>query len=93
MIACDANAPDDPPKWPLNLLQNIARYVFRTGNAFDARHHMTCNGPIALGEETQITAIMFLLDPQLKEMDTANGHVKKRHTRVSAGVPCGTLMW
>lgn len=24
----------EPPTWPLSLLQNLARYVFRTGNGF-----------------------------------------------------------
>ena len=27
-LACDASDPEEPPRWPLNLLQNIARYVF-----------------------------------------------------------------
>ncbi|QDU75346.1 Suppressor of fused protein (SUFU) [Bremerella volcania] len=75
-LACGADAPEEPPHWPLNFLQNLGRYVFSTGNAFDERHHMTLNGPIALGEETDITAIMLMLDPQLQEIDTPNGKLK-----------------
>src|SRR5262245_32119797 len=30
-LACAADA-EEPPVWPLNFLQNIARYVFSTGN-------------------------------------------------------------
>ena len=75
-LACDASDPEEPPRWPLNLLQNIARYVFKTGNAFAERHHMTLNGPIALEHDTAITAITLIIDPELKEMDTRNGHVK-----------------
>lgn len=75
-LACDAHADDEPPAWPLNFLQNLARYVFSTGNAFDERHHMTLNGPIAVEQETGITAIMLIKDPQLQEMDSRNGHVK-----------------
>lgn len=75
-LACSAEDPDEPPMWPLNLLQNIARYVFKTGNAFDEWHHMTLNGPIAIGQETDITAIMLVLDPELREIDTPHGHVK-----------------
>lgn len=75
-LACGADAPAQPPNWPLNFLQNLGRYVFSSGNAFDERHHMSLNGPIALGEETDITAIMLMLDPQLQEIDTPNGHLK-----------------
>jgi suppressor of fused len=75
-LACGADDPDEPPPWPLNLLQNLARYVFKSGNAFDERHHMTLNGPIAIGQSTDITAIMLILDPELQEIDTRNGHVK-----------------
>jgi hypothetical protein len=75
-LACSATDPDEPPPWPLNFLQNLARYVFKSGNAFDERHHMNLNGPIAIGESTEITAIMLLLDPELGEIETGNGHVK-----------------
>ena len=74
-LAC-GESDEEPPPWPLSFLQNLARYVFSSGNAFDERHHMTLNGPIAIGEETGITAIVLIQDPQLKEMDTRNGHVK-----------------
>lgn len=75
-LACAPDAPAEPPTWPLSFLQNIARYVFSSGNAFDERHHMSLNGPIALNEETDITAIMLMLDPQLQEIGTPNGHLK-----------------
>lgn len=66
----------EPPTWPLSFLQNLAKYVFRTGNVFDERHHTTLNGKIALNEETRITAIFFILDPKLGEISTQNGRVK-----------------
>ncbi|MFN3148537.1 suppressor of fused domain protein [Bremerella sp.] len=75
-LACAADAAAEPPTWPLSFLQNLARYVFSSGNAFDERHHMSLNGPIALNEETDITAMMMLLDPQIQEIDTPNGHLK-----------------
>lgn len=65
---------ETPPVWPVSLLQNLARYVFQTGNVFGAGHHMNLNGPIALEEDTKICAIGFIHDPQLPEMDTPNGH-------------------
>ncbi len=66
---------ETPPMWPVNLLQNLARYVFSTGNVFGAGHHMDCNGPIALETDTKLTALGFRVDPELGEMDTPNGHM------------------
>jgi len=67
---------EEPPVWPMNLMQNLARYVFNSGNVFDNGHHINCNGPIALEEETKLTALGFRIDPELGEMDTQNGHMK-----------------
>lgn len=75
-LACAPNSPNEPPNWPLSFLQNLARYVFSSGNAFDERHHCPFNGPIALEEETDITAGFFMLDPQLQSIQTPNGLVK-----------------
>lgn len=67
---------DEPPKWPVNLLQNIARYVFQTGNVFAPGHHMNANGPIQLGYDTDITALAFISDPELPAIQTENGDVE-----------------
>lgn len=66
----------DPPAWVCNFLQNIARYVFETGNVFGAGHKVNCNGPIASEEETAIEAIAFTDDPDLGELQTPNGAVR-----------------
>ena len=67
---------DEPPVWALNFLQNIARYVFESGNAIGAGDHMNANGPIALGVATDITCIAFAHDPELpSEIDTPNGRL------------------
>lgn len=55
-LACAVDA-SEPSAWPLNFLQNLARYVFKTGNVFDDGHWMTANGPIALNESTQICSM------------------------------------
>jgi hypothetical protein len=73
-LACGAE--QEPPLWPLNLLQNFARYVFRTGNVFGAGHHLNLNSPIALEEETAIRAVLFTPDPQLPARDTPNGRLE-----------------
>ena len=63
----------EPPSWPLNFLQNIARYVFRTGNVFAPGHWMTANGPIAAGTSTLLTEMGFIEDPQLPPIHTPFG--------------------
>jgi suppressor of fused len=73
-LACGADD-EDPPVWALNFLQNIARYVFSTGNRLETHHHIDLNGPIALNEATEIRAIALAKDPQLGEIDSENGRV------------------
>ena len=73
-LAIDGDEPS-PPSWPLNFLQNIARYVFKTGNVFRAGHWMTANGPIKAGDATVITEMGFVADPQFPAITTPYGHV------------------
>lgn len=65
-----------PPVWPMNLLQNLARYVFGSGNVFEEGHHLDANGPIALDTETRLRHLAFVADPRLGAIDTANGHLR-----------------
>ena len=67
------NNEDAPPMWALALLQNLARYVFRTGNVFEHGHYMNLNGPIAHGRETAIRSIAFVREPELLPQQTVNG--------------------
>lgn len=66
----------DPPEWVLGFLQNLARYVFDSGNVFRAGHYLNTNGPIAPDEPTQICAIAFIGDPELPPRETPNGTVE-----------------
>lgn len=67
----------DPPVWAANLLQNLARYVFKSGNTFAPGHHMDLNGPISLAEpDTAIRAIVFADDPELGVIDTPHGQLR-----------------
>ena len=66
---------EQPPIWPINLLQNLARYVFSSGNVFGTGHHMNANGPIALETDTRLTALGFRIDPELGELSTPNGYM------------------
>jgi Suppressor of fused protein (SUFU) len=62
--------------WPLAMMQNIAKYVFKTNNYFEPFHYMPANGPIRLETETEIKAIAFALDSELGVIDTPHGEVQ-----------------
>ncbi|SIT87854.1 suppressor of fused domain protein [Edaphobacillus lindanitolerans] len=67
---------EEPPAWALNLLQNMGRYVFSSGNVFRAGDYMDANGPICLDSDTRLTALAFVRDPELPGIDTPNGRVE-----------------
>lgn len=67
---------EEPPAWAMNLLQNMARYVFSSGNIFASGHYLDANGPICLGADTRLTALAFTGDPELPAIDTPNGRVE-----------------
>ena len=67
----EANAP-----WVFSFLQNLARYVFKTGRTFGQGHTIPLNGPICQGSVTKIVAVAFAQDSQLGEIVTPNGSVE-----------------
>ncbi|AVK84849.1 branched-chain alpha-keto acid dehydrogenase subunit E2 [Lysinibacillus sp. B2A1] len=67
---------EEPPAWALNLLQNMGRYVFNSGNVFRTGDYLDANGPICLDADTQLTALAFTQDPELAEIDTPNGKME-----------------
>lgn len=64
-----------PPVWPMNLMQNLARYVVTSGNTFGPGHHLDVRGPIAADSDTTLTAVVFSIDPELGELDTRRGRM------------------
>ncbi|TDC97058.1 suppressor of fused domain protein [Actinomadura sp. 7K507] len=69
-------AEQEPPMWAPNLLQNLGRYVFNSGNTFGPGHHMNANGPINTDrEDSEIRAVTFVTDPELGEISTPHGRV------------------
>ncbi|WP_426583682.1 suppressor of fused domain protein [Mucilaginibacter sp. R-33] len=62
--------------WPANLLQNIAKYVFKTQRGFDQYHYMSANGPLRVNTDTEITAFVFYIDSQMGTIETPHGSVK-----------------
>lgn len=69
-------AAEEPPNWTLNFLQNLARYVFDSGNSFAHGDYMNANGPIASGMDTLIRSVVFAHDPELPPIETPNGRVE-----------------
>ena len=66
----------EAPAWVFSLLQNLARYVFKTGNAFRPGETMPANGPIALDTDTRIWSMAMTSDPELPALETPNGHLE-----------------
>lgn len=71
-----AAADTEAPMWAVSMLQNLARYVFESGNVLAAGDHIDMNGPIVQGSPTAIRAIAFTADPELPAIDSPNGRVR-----------------
>lgn len=68
--------PADEPIWVVNLLQNLARYVFESGKWFAENHWIPANGPIRAGYATDIVGLAFVNDPTLLPVDSPHGRVE-----------------
>lgn len=66
---------NENPSWVIALLQNIAKYVFDSGNWFEEFHYMPANGPIRLDTETDITALVIVADPEIEKKQTPHGEL------------------
>ena len=69
-LACDP-VEEQPPLWPMNLMQNLARASYNGGSVFGQWHTLDANGPIALESDTKLTAILFVRDPQLPPVESS----------------------
>ena len=65
----------EAPVWPISLMQNLARYVYESGNLLLPNHHMNANGPIAQESTTALEAVLCAADPELGAIATPNGSV------------------
>jgi hypothetical protein len=68
--------PQEEPIWVLSLLQNLARYVFKSGKWFEQYHWIPANGPIRANYETDIVGLAFVNDPVLGAVDSPHGRVE-----------------
>jgi hypothetical protein len=66
----------EAPRWVFSLLQNLARYVFKTGNVLRSGEWMAANGPIALDTNTKICSMAMMSDPELPALKTPNGQLE-----------------
>ena len=62
--------------WALNLMQNLAKYVFKSKKWFEEYHILDAKGPIRVGYSTDVTALAFVLDPELGIIETPHGQVQ-----------------
>jgi hypothetical protein len=68
--------PPEEPYWVLNLLNNLARYVFQSGRWFEPYHWIPANGPIRIDYPTDLVGLVFVSDPALAPIDTPHGRVE-----------------
>ena len=67
--------PDQNLVWVCGLLQNLARYVFESGNHFADGHWVPANGPIRTDVDTALVGLLFLRDPTIRPAMTPHGQV------------------
>jgi hypothetical protein len=67
----------DPPLWPVNLLEELGKYVYKTKSGFEHGHRFDPRGPITGGKPpTRLTALAFANDPALEPIETPLGRVE-----------------
>ena len=67
---------EEYPFWAVNLIRNIAKYVFSSGNWFEPNHYMPANGPLRLNTDTDLVGLVFFHDPELGVIQTVHGEVQ-----------------
>ncbi len=63
------------PLWAVHMMNNLARYVFNSSRWFEENQFVPAKGPIRLETETEITGLVFALDPELGKIQTPHGEV------------------
>lgn len=66
---------DENIHWAMNLMNNLAKYVFDSGKWFEEFHFIPTNSPIRLDYDTDLVGIAFVIDPELGSIETPNGRV------------------
>jgi hypothetical protein len=63
------------PFWAIEVLNNLARYVFESENWFEENHFVPLNESIRLDTDTEIVGLIFVEDPELGKIETPHGSV------------------
>ncbi len=66
---------DEPPRWPMALLRNLALYVGMEGRPFAEGQHLNAHAPLALDVPCTLTAVCFVADPTMDTVVTPNGRM------------------
>lgn len=69
------NEDKNDPLWAVQIMNNLARYVFSSGNWFEENHFIPANGPIRINTDTEITGLLTTLDPELGKIQTPHGEL------------------
>jgi suppressor of fused-like protein len=70
------DAADPEPLWAVDLLTNLAAYVWSSGHPFAPGHHLDLRGPIRLDGGGELTAAVIVVDPTLGVMSGPFGTVE-----------------
>lgn len=71
-----AGAPGEEPLWAVDLLANLAAYVWTSGHPFAPGHHLDLGGPIRLDSDTALRAAIVVVDPGLGRLRGPFGRVE-----------------
>jgi len=65
------------PIWVIQVMNNLARYVYESQRWFEEYHFVPANGPIRTETKipVDIVGLVFVLDPELGKIDTPHGEV------------------
>lgn len=68
---------DDDPFWVIEVMNNLARYVYESERWFEDYHFVPANGPIRTETKVpvDIVGLIFVPDPELGKIQTPNGEV------------------
>lgn len=64
------------PFWAISLMQNLAKYVYKSKKWFEAYLFIPTNSPLRLNTDTKLVGVAFAPDPILGGIDTPNGRVE-----------------
>jgi len=65
----------DPPLWPANVMQALAKYIFKSGNNVLPGDHISWHQSLS-GQNSKIVHMLLTTDPEFKPVHTPYGNVQ-----------------